>query len=107
MTRYALHAGQFVLAGALREGGFLTIEDGRCGAWSAEAPDCNLVDYGDAWIAPGFVDTHIMLICHATPNIDPRDFSTGVELARRGPTSWPSATFTIVQIASCSVRSDR
>lgn len=96
MTRYALHAGQFVLAGALRKGGFLTIEDGRCGAWSAEAPDCDLVDNGDAWIAPGFVDTHIHgYFGHATTDIDATGLlEAGVELARRGTTSWLPTTFT-------------
>ena len=38
MATFAIKADRFVLPGALMQGGYLTIEDGVFGAWSADAP---------------------------------------------------------------------
>ena len=60
MSPYAIQAGKYVLTDRLAEGGFLVIENGRFGSWSPEAPaGVEVLELGDAWVAPGLVDTHI------------------------------------------------
>ena len=97
MNPYAIHAGNFVLADRLAEGGYLIIEDGRFGAWSPEAPaGIEVLELGDAWVAPGLVDTHI----HGSLGHDVMDCDAGGvrevsrELARHGTTSWIPTTLT-------------
>ena len=41
--KFAISADRFVLPGASMQGGYLTIEDGVFGSWSAEAPACDIV----------------------------------------------------------------
>lgn len=95
MEAYALKAGRFILPGAAMDGGYLTVSDGRFGAWSAERPDCDIVDLGDGWVAPGLVDTHIHgFFNHAsTGTVEDLDEASRA-LARRGTTSWLPTTFT-------------
>ncbi|MGI6229970.1 MAG: N-acetylglucosamine-6-phosphate deacetylase [Tractidigestivibacter sp.] len=96
MGSFAIHASNFVLPGKKAGAGYLTIEDGKFGAYSVEKPDCKIVDYGDAWVGAGLVDTHIHgFFGHATTDIDPNGMNeASVELARRGTTSWLPTTFT-------------
>ena len=37
----------------------LTVEDGKFGMWSADAPDCEIRDLTGCIVGPGLVDTHI------------------------------------------------
>ena len=39
MSKYAIKASKFLLPGAVMAGGYLTIEDGKFGMWSAEVPE--------------------------------------------------------------------
>jgi len=96
MARFALAADAFVLPDRLARGGYLVVEDGQFGAWSEERPACDVVDLGDAWVAPGYVDTHIHgFYGHATTDADAAGLhEASRELARRGTTSWLPTTFT-------------
>ena len=97
MTSYAIHAGKFVLAEGLAEGGYLPVEDGRFGAWSADAPaGYEVFECGDAWVAPGFVDTHIHgFVGHDVMDCDAEGVRTVChELAKHGTTSWLPTTLT-------------
>lgn len=96
MSTYALHAAHFVLPGEFSGEGYLTIEDSVFGAFSAEAPDCEIVELGDAIVGPGLVDTHIHgFYNHATTDIDPDGINAAsLELAKRGTTAWLPTTFT-------------
>lgn len=96
MSTYAIFADRFVLPGSVAGPGYLTIEDGRFGAYSAERPDCEVVDCAGAWVAPGFVDTHIHgFYGHATTDNDAAGINAAsAELARHGTTSWLPTTFT-------------
>ena len=94
--KFAISADRFVLPGATMQGGYLTIEDGVFGAWSAEAPACDIVEYPGATVAPGLVDTHIHgFYNHATTDRTPESINVSSEaLARRGTTTWLPTTFT-------------
>ncbi len=96
MSSYALHAEKFVLPGGLVGGGYLTVSDGLFGTWSAERPNCEIVELGDSWVGPGLVDTHIHgFFGHATTDRDPKGLNeASIELARRGTTAWLPTTFT-------------
>ena len=97
MSSYAIHAEKFVLPGVLRQGGYLTVSDGKFGEWSAETPaGTEVVELGDKWVAPGYVDTHIHgFYNHATTDCDAAGINvSSAELARRGTTSWLPTTFT-------------
>ncbi|WP_432290582.1 N-acetylglucosamine-6-phosphate deacetylase [Olsenella uli] len=97
MSKYAIKASKFLLPGAVMAGGYLTIEDGKFGMWSAEVPeDLPVVDESGNWIAPGLVDTHIHgFYNHATTDCDADGINaSSAELARRGTTSWLPTTFT-------------
>ncbi len=72
MATYAVHAAHFVLPGRLTGEGYLTITEGRFGAFSTERPDCEIVDHAGAYVGAGLVDTHIHgFHNHATTDIDP------------------------------------
>lgn len=97
MSTYAIKAAKFLLPGTVMRGGYLTVEDGKFGFWSAEAPEgVEVVDYSGKWVAPGLVDTHIHgFYNHATTDCDPDGINASSrELARRGTTSWLPTTFT-------------
>lgn len=98
MSDFVLAGGRFVLPGAVMNGGYLPVVNGRFGAWSAEAPegDAPVVDVSGKWVAPGLVDTHIHgFYNHATTDNDPEGIDiSSAELARHGTTSWLPTTFT-------------
>lgn len=96
MSTYAIHADKFFLPAGPAVGGYLLVEDGVFGAWQAEAPSCEVKDYGGSWIAPGMVDTHIHgYYGHATTDNDAEGLNeASLELARMGTTSWLPTTFT-------------
>lgn len=97
MSTFAIKADRFVLAGATMQGGYLTIEDGKFGAWSAEAPaGVEVHDLTGCIVGPGLVDTHIHgFFGHATTDRSAEGINaSSVELARRGTTAWLPTTFT-------------
>ncbi|MDD7584220.1 MAG: N-acetylglucosamine-6-phosphate deacetylase, partial [Coriobacteriaceae bacterium] len=96
MATYAVHAAHFVLPGRLTGEGYLTITEGRFGAFSTERPDCEIVDHAGAYVGAGLVDTHIHgFHNHATTDIDPAGINdASVALAQRGTTAWLPTTFT-------------
>ena len=96
MDKFAIHATKFLLAGGVRGEGYLPIEEGKFGSWSSCRPSCKIIEAGDSWVAPGFVDTHI----HGFYNHDVMDLDPcGINIARRklakaGTTSWLATTLT-------------
>ena len=96
MSTFAIKADRFVLPGATMRGGYLTVTDGVFGAWTAEAPDCEIRDYTGCIVGPGLVDTHIHgFFNHATSDRNAEGINvSSVELARRGTTAWLPTTFT-------------
>jgi N-acetylglucosamine-6-phosphate deacetylase len=77
--------------------GYLTIEEGTFGTWSADRPaGIEVRDFSGTWVAPGYVDTHV----HGFADHDVMDCDAdGVNeasraLARRGTTSWVPTTLT-------------
>ncbi len=97
MSAFAIHAGKFVLAEGLAEGGYLPVAEGRFGSWSADAPaGMEVLECGDAWVAPGFVDTHIHgFVGHDVMDCDAEGVRTVCrELAKHGTTSWLPTTLT-------------
>ena len=96
MSTFAIKADKFVLPGATMQGGYLTVADGVFGAWTAEAPDCEIRDYTGCIVGPGLVDTHIHgFFNHATSDRYAEGINiSSVELARRGTTAWLPTTFT-------------
>lgn len=97
MSTYAIKAERFVLPGAVMGPGYLMVEEGRFGTYSAQTPEAEeLLDLSGKWIAPGFVDTHIHgFFNHATTDCDADGINaSSVALARRGTTSWLPTTFT-------------
>ena len=107
MGTFAIKADRFVLPGATMQGGYLTIEDGVFGMWSAGEPDCEIRDLTGCIVGPGLVDTHIHgFYNHATTDRSAEGINaSSVELARRGTTCWLPTTFTesVEQVAdSCA-----
>ena len=96
MSTFAIKADRFVLPGTTMQGGYLTVTDGVFGAWTAEAPDCEIRDYTGCIVGPGLVDTHIHgFFNHATSDRNAEGINvSSVELARRGTTAWLPTTFT-------------
>lgn len=98
MSSYAIYADHFVLPGVLAPAGYLTINEGTFGTWSATRPEAvsEVVDYSGHWIAPGYVDTHIHgFMNHDVMDADPEGINVAsLELARRGTTSWTPTTLT-------------
>ena len=96
MSTFAIKADRFVLPGATMQGGYLTVEDGKFGMWSADAPDCEVRDLTGCVVGPGLVDTHIHgFFNHATTDREAEGINaSSVELARRGTTCWLPTTFT-------------
>ena len=96
MSTYAIKADRFVLPGATMQGGYLTIEDGVFGMWSADEPACEILDYTGCIVGPGLVDTHIHgFHNHATTDCDPASIDdSSIALAKAGTTAWVPTTFT-------------
>lgn len=96
MATYAIKADGFVLPGAMMRGGYLAIEDGAFGSWTADEPDCEIRDFTGCIVGPGLVDTHIHgFHNHATTDCDPDAIDdSSVYLAKAGTTSWVPTTFT-------------
>lgn len=96
MTAFALHADRFVLPDAVAGPGYLTVEDGRVVGFAHERPSCEVIEHGDAWVAPGFVDTHIHGFAgHDVMDCDPAGTNAACEaLARQGTTSILATTLT-------------
>ncbi|MCI7730389.1 N-acetylglucosamine-6-phosphate deacetylase [Enorma burkinafasonensis] len=96
MASFAISADRFVLPGAVMQGGYLMVEDGVFGTWTAEKPDCEIVSYPGATVGPGLVDTHIHgFNNHATTDCDPASIDdSSVALAQAGTTTWLPTTFT-------------
>ena len=96
MAAVAYHAERVVVPEGVARDAYLVVEDGRFSAVLAERPACEVVECGDAWIVPGYVDTHI----HGFANRDVMDCDAdGVnvaseELLRHGTTSWLATTLT-------------
>lgn len=94
--QFAIHASHFVLADRLAGEGYLRIVDGRVGEWSAERPDCEIVERPGCWVSPGFVDTHIHGFGgHDVMDCDPAGVNeASEELLRHGTTTWLPTTLT-------------
>lgn len=59
MKRY-LHGQKFFLANEVKGAGYLDITGGQFGAYQVDKPtEGEIIEYGEQWIAPGLVDTHI------------------------------------------------
>ncbi|MBM6774310.1 N-acetylglucosamine-6-phosphate deacetylase [Olsenella profusa] len=97
MRTFAIKADRFVLPGATMQGGYLAVEDGKFGTWSAEAPEgVEVRDLTGCVVGPGLVDTHIHgFFGHATTDRTAESINaSSAELARRGTTAWLPTTFT-------------
>ncbi len=99
MKSYLIRAAKFFLPAGAMDNGYLEIVDGKFGQWHKQIPlDYNLevIDFGDSWIAPGFVDTHIHgFKDHDVMDKDPQgilDASLGLAIA--GTTTWLPTTLT-------------
>lgn len=96
MAEYAIKAKNFVLPGELAQDGYLLISDGKFAGYQKDKPSCEVKDYGDAWVAPGLMDTHI----HGFLGHDVMDNDwDGVQemahgLLKYGVTSWLPTTLT-------------
>lgn len=98
MAKKAVQAKEFLLSNGVKRGGYLLIEDGAFGEWTADKPssDYEIIDCPDALIAPGLVDTHI----HGRVGCDVMDCDTAAlqkisqDLPSQGVTSWLSTTLT-------------
>ena len=92
----AFKAAKYVLPGCVKTQGYLVVEDGKFLGWVKQAPECDVVDLGDVWVTPGFVDTHI----HGFYDNDVMDCDAeGINVARKelvkhGTTSWLATTLT-------------
>ena len=96
MSTFAVHAEHLVLPEGVVCSGYLVIEDGRFADVCNERPACDVVEYGDAWVSPGLVDTHIHGFAdHDVMDCDPAGIDAMCEaLARRGTTSILATTLT-------------
>ena len=102
MKSHYYYAKQIVLANAVIDHAYLKVEDGRFKGISLEPPkDGQIVDYSQATISAGFVDTHI----HGYNQWDVMDNdSRGLEVISRGilsggVTSWLATTLTSSTLA--------
>lgn len=111
MSTLAIKSDHLVLPSGIDGFGYLTIEDGRFGQVSVEAPrGTEVVDRMGCWVAPGLVDTHI----HGFAGADVMDqdpdavIAAARELAHAGTTSWLPTTMTAsaedTEIACAAVR---
>ena len=97
---YYIHAGKFFLENRTENGGYLEVQDdGNFGLYyrEDEKPSHGLIkEYGDQWIAPGYVDTHIHgLLDEDTMKSDWEGVNKISEgLLQAGVTSWLPTTIT-------------
>ena len=97
---YYIHAGKFFLENKTENGGYLEVQDdGNFGLYyrEDEKPSHGLIkEYGDQWIAPGYVDTHIHgLLDEDTMKSDWEGVNKISEgLLQAGVTSWLPTTIT-------------
>lgn len=97
MGDFAIHAGRFVMPGSLAGPGYLAVVDGAFAGWSAEPPEgLEVVERPGAWVAPGYVDTHIHGFAgHDVMDCDAAGVNAASEaLLRHGTTSWTPTTLT-------------
>lgn len=93
---FAVHAEKFVLAGRLAGPGYLVVRDGKFDGYQTSEPSCDVLEFGDAWVGAGLVDTHIHgFYGHATTDCDADGMNEASrQLAHRGTTAWLPTTFT-------------
>ena len=94
---FSLKARGFFLPSGFRAGGFLEVRDGAIvGVSDTPSPDLEVVDCGDATVAPGFVDTHIHGYAnHDFMDCDPNGNRKILDaLAHKGTTSILATTLT-------------
>ncbi|TLQ05145.1 N-acetylglucosamine-6-phosphate deacetylase [Pediococcus stilesii] len=93
---YYIHAEKFFLGSNVEMGGYLHVVDGKFGSYQKSKPEGEIVDYGDKWIAPGLVDTHIHgLLNHDVMDADADGIETMAKgLLECGVTSWLPTTLT-------------
>lgn len=94
-----IHAAKFFLKNTTENGGYLAIDDdGRFGKYLPEdqRPEGEILDYGQQWIAPGLIDTHIHgLAGHDVMDNDPAGLEAMAQaLLKCGVTSWLPTTIT-------------
>ncbi|WP_179394122.1 N-acetylglucosamine-6-phosphate deacetylase [Lacticaseibacillus absianus] len=97
---YYIHAAKFFLKNTTENGGWLEVtDDGKFGDFTpsyGQKPAGEIKDYGEQWIAPGLVDTHI----HGSLGHDVMDNDwAGINemsegLLKTGVTSWLPTTLT-------------
>ncbi|KAF0334474.1 N-acetylglucosamine-6-phosphate deacetylase [Pediococcus acidilactici] len=93
---YYIHAAKFFLGSNVEMGGYLPVIDGKFGRYQKEKPTGKIVDYGDQWIAPGLVDTHVHgLLNHDVMDADAEGINAMSKgLLECGVTSWLPTTLT-------------
>lgn len=97
---YYIHAAKFFLKNTTENGGWLEVtDDGKFGDFIpayGEKPAGEIKDYGDQWIAPGLVDTHIHgMLGHDVMDNDWEGINEMSEgLLKAGVTSWLPTTLT-------------
>lgn len=97
---YYIHAAKFFLKNTTENGGWLEVtDDGKFGDFIpayGEEPAGEIKDYGDQWIAPGLVDTHIHgMLGHDVMDNDWEGINEMSEgLLKAGVTSWLPTTLT-------------
>lgn len=57
--KYYIYADKFFFSDREEGPGYLTVENGVCGAFLIEKPDGDIKNYAGHYIAPGLVDTHV------------------------------------------------
>ncbi len=97
MSAFAIKADRFVLPGSVAGPGYLVVEDGVFGLFSADKPEgFEIVDRSGSWVAPGYVDVHIHgFVGHDVMDCDADGINeASLALARQGTTSWTPTTLT-------------
>ena len=96
MSSFAVHAQRFFLPAGPTGPGYLSVCDGRVAGFGTDAPAGPVIDLGDSWVAPGFVDTHIHgWAGHDVMDCDADGFNElCAALVREGTTSWLATTLT-------------
>ena len=62
---YAIKAGHTVLSTHVARDGYVLIDNGTFAGFTHDKPlDMQIVDYSTKWVAPGYVDVHILSLIH-------------------------------------------